>query len=246
MSYKVKLRQFEGPFDLLVYLIETAKMSIYDIKISEITKQYIEYIENMEKLDVEIATEFMILAASLLEIKSKMLLPKISVDGVDVFDEDPRAELVGRLIEYRKFKAISESLSEQELYGRSIFSKPQEDLTEYTNDADEYLSLDIDQFVIAFNRFLLKKKKESVMKQNYESRRIEKITTEAKLTFIKKLFDLEGKNEVDFYSLVNEKNDKYDVALSFSSMLELVKQDRLWAKQQTIYGPIKVGATDNL
>ena len=246
MAYKVKLKQFEGPFDLLVYLIENAKMNIYDIKISEITRQYIEYIDSLKELEVEIATEFMILAASLLEIKSKMLLPKMAIDGTTILEEDPRKELVEKLIEYRKFKEISEIFGEQELYGRSIFSKPQEDLTSFTNDADEYLKLDIDQFVIAFNKFLLKKKKEKVIKNDYEQRRKVQISIEEKLQFIKKLFELDESKEVDFYNLVKERENKYDVALSFSSMLELVKQESLWANQNAIFGPITIGATEKL
>ncbi len=246
MTYKVKLTQFEGPFDLLVYLIENAKMSIYDIKISEITKQYIEHLEKMKELEVEVATEFMILAASLLEIKSKMLLPKMSVEGEILIEEDPRVELVEKLLEYRRFKAISEVLAEQELYGRSIYAKPQEDISQFTNEPDEYLSLEIEHFVKAFNKFLLRKKKEVAMKKEYQYREREKITTEAKVSFIKKLFELNQGTEVDFYSLVNERESKYDIALSFSSMLEMVKQDRLWAEQSLIFGPIKVGATEKL
>ncbi len=246
MAYKVKLTQFEGPFDLLVYLIENARMSIYDIKISEITKQYIDYLEEMKELEVEVATEFMILAASLLEIKSKMLLPKMTIDGTTLVDEDPRAELIERLVEYRKFKALSETLSERELIGRTIFTKPQEDLAQYTHEADEYLTLDIEHFVVAFNKFLLRKKKEGDIKREYEHREKEKITTEAKFDFIKKIFEMDANKKVDFYSLVNEREDKYDVALSFSSLLEMVKQNRLWAEQDLIFGPITVGASENL
>jgi len=90
MSYKIKLDIFEGPFDLLVYLIENARMSVYDIHVSEITNQYIKYIEEMKALDINLATEFMVLAAALIEIKSKMLLPRIRLDGEGLLEEDPR------------------------------------------------------------------------------------------------------------------------------------------------------------
>ena len=104
MSYKVRLQTFEGPFDLLVYLIENAEMSIYDIKISEITSQYLAYIQTMQEMDVHVASEFMVLASALIEIKSKMILPRM-VDPGDgnVVEEDPRTELVVRLLDYKRF-----------------------------------------------------------------------------------------------------------------------------------------------
>ena len=98
--YKVKLQSFEGPFDLLVYLIENAEMSIYDIRISEITTQYLDYIRQMEEQEISIAQEFMVLAASLIEIKSRMILPRSFDEGEEVVEEDPRKDLVQRIIEY--------------------------------------------------------------------------------------------------------------------------------------------------
>jgi len=110
MTYKIKLDIFEGPFDLLVYLIENARMSVYDIHVSEITDQYIKYLETMKTFDVNLATEFMVLAAELIEIKSKMLLPRMKADGETAFEEDPRAELVQRILEYKRFKSAAELL----------------------------------------------------------------------------------------------------------------------------------------
>ena len=121
MSYKVKLQSFEGPFDLLVYLIENAEMSIYDIEISKITGQYLEYIRAMEEMDINVSTEFMVLASSLIEIKSKMILPRISEIGDGVVDEDPRAELVSRILEYKRFKRAAEVLEEREEYASRIY-----------------------------------------------------------------------------------------------------------------------------
>ena len=114
MSYKVKIQTFEGPFDLLVYLIENAQMSIYDIEISSITEQYLEYIRTMREMDVNVATEFMVLASSLIEIKSKMILPRINAAGEMTVEDDPRTELVTRLLEYKRFKKAAEILQEAE------------------------------------------------------------------------------------------------------------------------------------
>ena len=153
MGYKVKLSIFEGPFDLLVYLIENAQMNIYDIKISEITRQYLGYIDIMREKDVAVAIEFMVLAAQLIEIKSKMLLPGKIADGDGVVDEDPREGLVARILEYKKFKILSAMLAEREEAGFDIWEKPQEDLSEYTDEPDEYLSLELSKFVCFLTSF---------------------------------------------------------------------------------------------
>ncbi|MBR5489229.1 MAG: segregation/condensation protein A, partial [Firmicutes bacterium] len=144
MSYKVKLQTFEGPFDLLVYLIENAQMSIYDIKISEITSQYLAYIQTMQETDVYVASEFMVLASALIEIKSKMILPRmVDATGGGVVEEDPRTELVQRLLEYKRFKQAAEILAEQEERCSHIYEKPQEDISAYLEEPDEYLRLDL-------------------------------------------------------------------------------------------------------
>ena len=155
--YKVRLQSFEGPFDLLVYLIETAEMNIYDIKISQITNQYLEYMQAMKERDVFVSTEFMVLAASLIEIKSKMILPRVSQEDGALLEEDPRTELVERLLEYKRFKQAARLLEEREESGTRIFEKPQEDISIYLQNPDEYLSLDIKQFAAAFRLFIEKK-----------------------------------------------------------------------------------------
>jgi segregation and condensation protein A len=109
MGYRIKLNVFEGPFDLLVYLIENAEMSIYDIKISEITNQYISYVEELKSTDINLSSEFMVLAAELIDLKSKMLLPRQKTDEEGVA-EDPRTDLAMRILEYKKFKLASELL----------------------------------------------------------------------------------------------------------------------------------------
>lgn len=246
MTYKVKLNVFEGPFDLLVYLIENAKMNIYDIKVSEITSQYVKYIDEMQQMDVSISSEFMVLAAELIDIKSKMLLPKINTDGEEVLDEDPRSDLVERLLEYKRFKNISEMLEQGEKENIYIYEKPQEDISKYTDEPDEHLSLEINQFVAAFNAFLLKKKKIEEIKERYEKIERQKISAEARVDFIKKIFQLDRKKTVLFDELVPDKKDNYDIALSFSSVLEMLKQKRLVAEQKVTFGDISISATENL
>lgn len=128
MSLNIKIENFEGPFDLLLHLIKKSKMDIYNIKIHEITKQYLEYIHTMEEMDLEITSEFIIIAATLIEIKSKMLLPKSKIDESteDLDDQDPRKELVDKLLQYRRFKAAAKLLKDRELdFGRMFGKKPE-------------------------------------------------------------------------------------------------------------------------
>src|SRR3989339_1827125 len=112
MKYKVKLEVFEGPLDLLLYLIKKEEIDIYDIPIAKITDQYLEYMEMMKLLDLDIAGEFILMAATLMQIKSKMLLPPDETPQQDIEQEDPRSELVRRLLEYRKFKEAADKLAE--------------------------------------------------------------------------------------------------------------------------------------
>lgn len=247
MGYRVKLNVFEGPFDLLVYLIEHAQMNIYDIKISEITNQYIDYIEDIKKADVNISSEFMVLAAELLEIKSKMLLPRVvpQDDGEELL-EDPRTELVAKLVEYKRFKRISEMLENRAEETSMHLEKPQEDLSEYTGEPDEYLDFSIDQFKIAFERFLNKKKKLEEIKNHHKRTAKQRVTTEARIEDIKEFFKQYPLKEADFMELVHKKNDKFDTAVTFSSVLEMMKQRRLDAEQQYLYGDITVMPTEHL
>lgn len=244
MGYKVKLNQFEGPFDLLVYLIENAEMSIYDIKISEITKQYLEYMDEMKKLEVPVAAEFMVLAAALIEIKSKMLLPRVSPDEDGIVSEDPRSELVEKLLEYKQFKSMAEMLQQREEAGLRILEKPQEDLAEYTGEADEYLTLDLKQFVAAFEQFLHKKKKVEEIRKHHVRTEKQRVTAEARMSDISQFFRVDPEKTADFRELIQHSDDKYDVALTFSSVLELMKERYLWAEQSYLYGEITIGATE--
>ena len=247
MSYRVKLNVFEGPFDLLVYLIEHARMSIYDIRISEITSQYVRYVEELRREDVNLSSEFMVLAASLLEIKSKMLLPRtVSSEAGQELPEDPRTELVQKLMEYKRFKAISQMLEEQGERTAMYLEKPQEDLAEYTGEPDEYLSLDIQRFIAAFEAFLQKKKKLEEIRAHHIRTEKQRITTELRIASIKDFFRAQEKKEADFRELIEKKNDKYDVAVTFSSVLEMMKERRLQARQKYIFGRIKVKPTERL
>ncbi len=240
MSYKVKLRTFEGPFDLLVYLIENARVNIYDIAISEITEQYMAYLEEMQKLDVAVGSEFMVLAANLIDIKTKMLLPRLTEDGQEDGEEDPRSRLVEKLLEYKRFKQLSQLLGEYEEEASHIYEKPKEDISVYLEQPDEYLSLEIGQFVKAFNLFLSKKKRVEEVRRHYVRVERERESTENRMAYIKNLFRLRNTNTVPFSDLVINREDKYDTVLAFTSVLEMSKARIVRADQQQMYGEIMV------
>jgi len=236
MIYKVKLDIFEGPFDLLVYLIENAQMSIYDIQVAEITKQYIEYVDRIKRIDAALAGEFMVLAASLIEIKSKMLLPGKSYEDDSSLMDDPREELVQRLLEYKKYKMAATYLETQETKAQQIFTKPQEDLSLYTKESETYLSLDLIPFMKAFHSFLLKKMRLEEVQNRYSIVRQQQMTVEERIEEIKQVFI--NKKRVHFNDLLGEQMTRGNIVLTFLSMLELIRQKAVKFSQNATYGEI--------
>lgn len=246
MSYKVKLQSFEGPFDLLVYLIENAEMSIYDIEISKITGQYLDYIKAMEEMDIAVSTEFMVLASSLIEIKSKMILPRINEVGEGVVDEDPRTELVSRILEYKRYKKAAQILEEREEAAERIYQKPQEDISMCLREPDEYLSLDLKQFASAFASFIEKKQRIETVKKHYTRIEREKASMESRISFIVgKLREKIGR-AFKFGELVPNAKDRYDVVVTFMSLLEMAKQRVVNVKQTSTYGTIEIEAGERI
>ena len=247
MSYKVKLQTFEGPFDLLVYLIENAQMSIYDIKISEITSQYLAYIQTMQETDVYVASEFMVLASALIEIKSKMILPRM-VDAGDggVVEEDPRTELVQRLLEYKRFKQAAEILAEQEERCAHIYEKPQEDISAYLEEPDEYLRLDLAQFAAAFNLFIQKKQKVDSVRKHYTRIERERARMEERISYIAGVLKKSIGQFFSFKEFIHNKKDRYDVVVTFVSLLEMAKNRIVHVEQSSTYGDIQVSAGQNV
>lgn len=244
MSYKVRLPVFEGPFDLLVYLIENAQMSIYDIRISEITGQYLEYIQTMRELNVNLASEFMVLAAELLRIKSKMMLPGIPDAGGNVVEEDPRSDLVRRLVEYRKCRAAAGKLAAAEDIMEDVFTKPQEDISMFRDNPEEYLSLGVDEFAKAFRQFLHRKKRLERVRRHYSILRRDRETQENRMRYIRDLFLPANTGQActrrNFAELVPDQNNRRDVIVSFLSVLQMTRDHYLDVEQKSLYGEIFV------
>jgi segregation and condensation protein A len=198
----------------------------------------------MKTLDVNLATEFMVLAAELIEIKSKMLLPRMKADGEATVEEDPRTELVQRILEYKRFKAAAELLEIQEEQNQRIFAKPKEDLAPFTKEADEYLNLDLNQFVKAFHLFLQKKKKLEEIKRNYAKVERQKITIEQRIEHIRSMFRLKERKKLNFRDLLTAESNRYEVVLTFTSMLEMIRQKAIVVRQNVNFGEIYLSLTD--
>lgn len=244
--YKVKLQSFEGPFDLLVYLIESAEMNIYDIRISEITTQYLDYIRQMEEQEIRVAQEFMVLASSLIEIKSRMILPRTVIDDEEIVQEDPRTELVQRILEYKKFKEVSGFFREQEEHMSHVYDKPQEDISVYTDNPDEYLSLSLDQFMQAFNLFISRKQRIEAVRKHYTRVERERSVMERKAGKMLGKVRADREGIFSFRDFINDKKDKYDIIVTFSLLLDMVKERVLKARQRSNYGNIEVSAGVNI
>ncbi len=241
--YKVRIDKFEGPFDLLVYLLENARMDIYDIKVAEITEQYIDYLKEMEDLNIEVDTEFIVLAAVLIRLKSHMLLPRMNEEGELEIIEDPRLELQGRLLEYMRTKKAAELLQAAEEYNLAIHEKPAEDMSEYIDNPDEILKASDEQLVNAFILFLTRKKKVEEVARRYQRVRKRKESIEARIRDMTDVLERKfkaGNGKVLFTELLPEEADRYDVTLSFMSLLSMIKNQGYDAEQKENFGEINV------
>lgn len=223
MEYKVVLETFEGPLDLLLHLIEKAEVDIYDIPISKITDQYMEYLTKMEKLDLEVTSEFLVMASTLLEIKSKMLLPK-SKDNENTDNEeeqeDPRYDLVKRLLEYKRYKVASEQLREIEKSQNKVFYKPQEDLSHFETEDEVLEDLDLEKLIKALKN-ILKKKNKSYEPVNFDEIHRDEITLDECIDNVKN--KLEERDRIKFTELFNENVTRTEIVVTFLSILEVVR-----------------------
>ncbi|MCK5580518.1 MAG: segregation/condensation protein A, partial [Candidatus Omnitrophica bacterium] len=217
MSYKLKLDIFEGPLDLLLYLIKKNDIDICDIPIANITDQYVAYIEMMKMLDLDVVGEFLVMAATLIQIKSRMLLP-VEVEE-EQEEEDPRDELVRRLQEYKVFKEIAEQLKDKEgdrqkLYARQV---DEEARKEMQDDAKEvYFEANLFDLINAFTSALKKFKKETV----YEVVR-EEFTVEQKIHDI--LHMLLRESPLLLTSFFSDAKSKMEIVVTFMALLELIR-----------------------
>ena len=243
MVYQIRLTQFEGPLDLLLHLIRRDKINIYDIPSSHIIKEYLSYIEVMEKLRLEIAGEFFVMAATLMRIKAQMLLPR--KDEPDEEEEDPREELVTNLIEYRKYKEAAVRLALRETDRRNIFARPSSKRSGTSDDsADRKMEVSVFDLVDAFKKVMEQLKSQVSYRISKES-----FTVEEKIALIKD--SIGNRSEILFSELFEGVFDKLEVIVTFLSVLELVKSGFLAARQMSLgsdlwlYRQERTESTDN-
>lgn len=227
----VKLDVFEGPLDLLLYLIKKNKMDIYDIKISLITEQYIRYIDKMRELDMDIATEFLVMSSTLMYIKSKMLLPveKVEEDEIDV--ENPKDALVEKLVKYKIYKEVAKRLSKKENEMSYAFKRnTSKEVNMYSNK--EYF------FDFSFYEMLkyYKKLMDKQKNANFHEVLKEDFTVEDKINYFKKFF--EYKDNVSLKEIVEKSSSKMEIVVYFLAILELVRTKILKVRQNENYGDI--------
>lgn len=241
MEYKVILESFEGPLDLLLHLIDKAQIDIYDIPINEVTEQYIEYITKMEELDLEVTSEFLVMASTLLQIKSRMLLPQIEKENdseqLEMEEIDPRLELVRRLVEYKKYKHASKELQDFEKMQRKIYYKPKEDLSYFVEDDEELEEMDLSKLIEALNDLLLKNK-EVQTSINMSEIQKEEYTLDGCVERIKE--KLENEKIVKFSDLFDENSNREEIVVTFLSLLELIRMKYITIYQKDNFSDILI------
>ncbi|MDA3845713.1 MAG: segregation/condensation protein A [Vallitaleaceae bacterium] len=242
MSIQLKLEKFEGPLDLLLHLIDKHKVDIYDIPIAEITNQYLEYIRLLDKNRMDVMSEFIEMAATLINIKSKMLLPAVDDDEEEV---DPRRELVEKLIEYKKFKLIAESLKEQKKEASRMVFKEQSIPEEILNaepeiDTDALLAgIDFTQLYKIFEE-VLKKKEDKIdpIRSKFGEIKKETFTVDDKVQLI---FEMCNDYETfSFYDLLDMQKSKDEVIITFLAILEMMKMGVIKIIQEALFGEIVI------
>ena len=233
MEITLRIDDFEGPMDLLLHLIKEKKMDLLNLKIEVIIDEYLKFIDEMERLNLDIASSYLVMASELLEMKSKLLLPRHTEDE-EVEEEDPEQDLVNRLIEYQKYKDLTEDFKELENERKQIYTRLPENLKEYsdTNTMINNSDVTLDDLLSAFQKFLERKKLEQPLHTKVTRR---EMSVEERTVSIRNI--LKTKKKVNFLELFDVLNKEY-VVVTFLAILEMAKQNELKITQEEEYGEI--------
>ena len=221
------INDFEGPLDLLLHLIKVSKMDIYDISIEEITKQYLNFIQEMKKLNLDIASEYLVMASELIEIKSKLLLPNKENLDEDEYEEDPKEALINRLLEYKKYKDMIDTFKELENERKDIFTKEPINLSQYQDD--EFKTNDdisLDDLINALNDFSKRKEDEKPRETKITKKELSVTQRTMQIRDV-----LKKKKRISFFDLFEIKTKEY-VVVTFLSILEMAKFGEITIKQE--------------
>ena len=234
MDYTIKIDNFQGPLDLLLYFIQRDKINMYDISINHITKEYLNYINMMKDLNIEIAGEFILMASMLMKIKSRMLLPRYEKE-LDQEIEDPRQELIDRLVEYKKYKYASEEMKEilemsSLKYEKGIDEKLDDELLDLSSYYKDYSVFDL---VMIFNNIINKSSKIDL----YQTE-IEQFTINEKSIEIISI--LNKKKEIIFSEIIKNISSKIEQVVIFLALLDLMKNNSIKIVQNDVFAKISI------
>ncbi|MGE4358120.1 MAG: ScpA family protein [Candidatus Omnitrophota bacterium] len=232
MSYQVRLEVFEGPLDLLLYLIKKNEVNIFDIPIAQITEQYLEYLELMEMLDLNISGEFLVMAATLINIKSRMLLPP-EEKPLEEEEEDPRAELVKRLLEYARFKEVALNLRERELKRKEEFIRKEGAKQFIDEEGNVYFEASLFDLITAFSKAV-----GHISRETFQEIIRDEVTVEEKIHELLHLFV--SKEVVYFGELLANAKTKIEIIVTFLAILELIRLKEIIARQRELFGEIEI------
>lgn len=233
-NFTLTINDFSGPLDLLLHLIKESKMDIYTLKIEEITKQYIDYIENMKKLNIDIASEYLVMASSLVHIKSKMLVNEKDNEEEETDEIKTEEELKRRLLEYEEYKKVCDDFKNLESKRQEVHTKIPESLYEYREDVELNTDTTIDDLVQAFEEFLKRKKFEKPLDTKITHRELSITKRTSEIRNI-----LKTKKKVDFFELFEVINKPF-VVVTFLSILEMTKNNEINIKQSKNFDKITI------
>lgn len=233
MNYEVSLEQFEGPLDLLLHLIKESNIEIYDIKLEDITSQYLDYIKKVEELNLNIASEYLVMAAELIEIKSKLLLPRKETE-IDTEEVETRENLINRLVEYQKYKEITSTFKDLEKDRSEIHTKlPSKFDFEVSVNTDEN-GMDVNLLLEAFQKFLDRKKEEKPLNTTVTKK---ELSVQERCVRIRSI--LKQKQSVSFDELFETINVP-SVVVTFLSILEMIKKSEITIIQENNFSNITI------
>jgi len=229
-SYPVKLEIFEGPLDLLLFLIKKNEIDIYDIPISLITQQYLNYLEMMRNLDLEVAGEFILMAATLIRIKAQMLLPKTEEEELE---EDPRAELISALLEYKKYKELSAVLKDKEKERSRFFPRSDFSYLQSEDEKEDDIDVTLSDLLTAFQKVC-----RSVPEEIFHRVKIEEISLDQRIDHI--LSCLRNREKVKFAELFLDNPIRLVMVVTFIAILELIRLRKIKILQKRSFSEIWV------
>jgi segregation and condensation protein A len=235
INYAIKLDIFEGPLDLLLYLIKKNEIDIYNIPVALVTEQYLQYLKMIKSLNLDLAGEYLVMASTLIHIKSKMLLP-VPEEPEEEDEKDPRAELVRQLVEYQAFKEAAANLEKRPLLERDVFTRAAflpEEIEKLNADEEELMEVSIFELMEAFHRLVSRIDKYELLEIDLEKISLTDIINDVmeRLSYAKNL---------TFDELLGERKDRRRIIYTFLALLELIKLRMIKAYQTSVFGVIRI------